>query len=262
MTRALGGRMHRLLAKGRRAIRPLAYLAMWFAAVLGAQAVREAFVFVPGFVPWDGESPRDFFVFTGGAACFTAVAVLICVGHIPVRSVVGRFVDGLGLRPASRRQAVQWAVAGLATAAALWAGAELVDLLPGLISVPDAEDPRSIAVADTSTLVRFCYGLIAPAPLEELFYRAPLLALWLALLTAQHRGNWTAHRWLRWSLMAAAITISTVWFAAGHHLGGSVNVAHAALAGVILTAAALRQRSLVPALLGHGLYDAYAFAWA
>ncbi|MFI9311315.1 CPBP family intramembrane glutamic endopeptidase [Streptomyces triculaminicus] len=145
---------------------------------------------------------------------------------------------------------------------ALWAGSELVDHIPGLAGVPDAKDPRSIAVADTSTLVRFCYGLIAPAPLEELFYRAPLLVLGLSLLAAQHRGNWMARRWLRWLLMGAATTISTVQFAAGHHLGGSANVAHAALASVILTAAALRQRSLVPALLGHGLYDAYAFAWA
>lgn len=254
--------MHRLLVKGRRLVRPLACVAMWFAAIVGAEAVREAFVFVPGFVPWDGESPRGFFVFTGGAACFAAVAVLICAGNTPIRSTLGRFVDGLGLRPASRRQALRWAAVGLATAVALWAVSQLVDHIPGLAGVPDAEDPRSIAVADTSTSVRFCYGLIAPAPLEELFYRAPLLALWLALLAAQHRGNWMARRWLRWSLMAAAITTSTVWFAAGHHLGGSVNVAHAAFASVILTTASLRQRSLVPALLGHGLYDAYAFAWA
>jgi hypothetical protein len=253
--------MHRLLVKGRRFILPLACLVMWFAALVGAQAVREAFVFVPGFVPWDGESPRDFLLFVGQTACFAAMAVLICVGNIPVRAAVGRFAHGLGLRPASRRQALRWAAVGLATAAALWAVSQLIDRAPGLTWVPDAKDPRSIAVAHTSTLARLCYGLIAPAPLEELFYRAPLLALWLVLLAAQRRSNWAARPWLRWSLTGAATTVSTVRFAAGHTLGGSANVVHAAVAGVILTAVALWQRSLVPALIGHGLYDAGVFAW-
>nr|WP_188273011.1 hypothetical protein [Streptomyces sp. CBMA152] len=45
-------------------------------------------------------------------------------------------------------------------------------------------------------------------------------------------------------------------------MGGSANVAHAAFLAVSTTAITLWQRSLVPALAAHGLYDAYAFAWA
>ncbi|WP_162597083.1 CPBP family intramembrane glutamic endopeptidase [Streptomyces sp. NEAU-S7GS2] len=178
-----------------------------------------------------------------------------------MRAAAGRFADGLGLWPASRRQALWWAVVGLAAAVALWAMAELLPYLPSLTSVPAAEDPRDIAVAQTSTLIRFGYGLIAPAPLEELAFRGPLLALWLALLAAQRRGSWMARWWVRWGLMGSAATASATYFAAGHTLGGSANVAHAAACAVITTAVTLWQRSLVPAVVGHGLYDACSFAW-
>ncbi|MEU2856710.1 CPBP family glutamic-type intramembrane protease [Streptomyces syringium] len=117
-----------------------------------------------------------------------------------------------------------------------------------------------MAVAQTSTLIRFCFGLIAPAPLEELLFRGPLLALWLALRAARNHGSWMARRWVRWSLMGAAATASAILFAAGHTLGGSVNVAHAAALAVTTTAVTLWQRSLVPAVAAHGLYDAWAFA--
>ncbi|MFI1177636.1 hypothetical protein [Streptomyces melanogenes] len=61
---------------------------LWFAALLAAQALREAFVFVPGFVPRDGESPRGFGAFLGAAAVFAALAVW---GIIPVRPATERF---------------------------------------------------------------------------------------------------------------------------------------------------------------------------
>ncbi|WP_433860310.1 CPBP family glutamic-type intramembrane protease [Streptomyces kronopolitis] len=234
---------------------------MWLAALTAAQAVRDVFTFVPGFVPWNGESPSTFVTWVGVSTGFSAMAVAVCVGSTSVRAAAGRFADGLGLWPTSRRQAVRWAAVGLATAVALWAVAQLLPYLPSLTSVPSAEDPRDIAVAQTSTLIRFGYGLIAPAPLEELGFRGPLLALWLALLAAQRRGSWMARRWVRWWLMGAATTASTIYFAAGHTLGGSANVAHAAACAVITTAVTLWQRSLVPALAGHGLYDACAFAW-
>ncbi|MCZ1011888.1 CPBP family glutamic-type intramembrane protease [Streptomyces lydicus] len=228
---------------------------------MATQALRDAFVFVPGFVPWNGESPSRFFTLVGAGAVLGAMAVAVCVGNTSVRAAAGRFADGLGLWPASMRQALRWAAVGLAAAAALWAMADLVSYLPGLTSVPAAEDPRDVAVAQTSTLIRFGYGLIAPAPLEELLFRGPLLALWLALLAAQRRGSWMARRWVRWWLTGAATTASAILFAAGHTLGGSVNVAHAAACAVTTTAVTLWQRSLAPAVAAHGLYDACAFAW-
>lgn len=241
---------------------PLVCLVMWLGMLMAAQAVRDTFAFVPGFVPWDGESPRSFFVFTGAAAGLWAMAVMIGWGSTSARAAAGRLVDGLGLRPASMRQALRWGAVGLGAAVALWAMEQLVLQIPSLTYVAPAEDPRQVAVAATSTLTRFCYGLIAPAPLEELLFRGPLLALWLALLAAQRGGSWMANRWVRWSLMGVATTTSAIIFAAAHTLGGSANVTHAAFCAAITTAVALWQRSLVPALTAHALYDACVFAWA
>lgn len=66
---------------------------------------------------------------------------------------------------------------------------------------------------------------------------------------------------MRWWLTGAAASVSAVLFAAGHTMGGSANVTHAAFLALSTTAVTLWQRSLVPALAAHGLYDAYAFAW-
>ncbi|MCX4682242.1 CPBP family intramembrane metalloprotease [Streptomyces sp. NBC_01433] len=249
---------------GERAGDLVACVVVWGAALMAAAAVQEVFTFLPGFVPWGGESPRSFLTSIGAAAGLVATAVFASfgAGTISVRVAGGRLVDGMGLRaPVSMRQTLRWAAVGAAAAVALWAMAKLLALFPGLTSVPAGEDPRLIAVAQTSTPIRFMYGLIAPAPLEELAFRGPLLALLLALLAAQHRGSWTGRRWVRWSLMGTAIAASAVVFAAGHTIGGSVNVAHAVANAVITTAVTLWQRSLFPAMAAHGLYDAWAFAW-
>lgn len=256
--------MDRLCSIGQRAGALLVYLVMWFAALMAAQAVRDVFAFVPGFVPWNGESPRSFFTFVGAASGVAAMAVLMTVGAraLSARAAAGRLAESMGLRPpVSMRQALRWAAVGCAAAVALWATADLVFCFPGLTSVPAAEDPRQVAVAQTSASIRFCYGLVAPAPLEELLFRGPLLALWLALLTAQRRGSWMARRWVRWWLMGTAIAASAILFAAWHTMGGSANVAHAAVTAVIITAVTLWQRSLFPALAAHGLYDACVFVW-
>ncbi|MGH3802784.1 MAG: CPBP family glutamic-type intramembrane protease [Pseudonocardiaceae bacterium] len=236
---------------------------LWFAALMAAQVVREAFVFVPGFVPWDGESRRGFVYFVGVACGFVVIALCMAIStrNTSMRTAVSRLVDSLGLRPVSIRQALRWGAIGLASAVAMWATAQLLVQLPGLTSVSSSEDPRTVAVAQTSTLVRFSYGLLAPAPLEELFFRAPLLVLWLALLKARRRGTWWGRPQVRWCLAGIAIATSTVLFASLHALGGSANVAHAAIAAVAFTAITLWQRSLLPALAAHALYDAYAFAW-
>ncbi|MFL4910626.1 type II CAAX prenyl endopeptidase Rce1 family protein [Streptomyces sp. MMS24-I2-30] len=260
----IDGRMGRLRSITQRAVDLLVYVVMWFAAFSAAQAVREVFTFVPGFVPWNGESPHGFFTAVGTASGLAVLALFTTLGArtISARAAAGRLVDGMGLRPpVSVRQALRWATVGLVAAAVLWAMAELVLHVPGLTSVPAAEDPRHAAVAQTSTSIRFCYGLIAPAPLEELVFRGPVLALWLALLAAQQRGSWIARRWVRWWLMGTAIAASVTLFAADHTLGGSANVAHAAANAVITIAVTLWQRSLFPALAAHGLYDACAFAW-
>ncbi|MFI5867277.1 type II CAAX prenyl endopeptidase Rce1 family protein [Streptomyces sp. NPDC051546] len=240
----------------------LACFLMWSAAVLAAQALRDVFAFVPGFVPWSGESPRAFLSSVGMAALLAAVAVFTAVnaGFLPAGATAGRFLAGVGLRPpVSIREALRWAAVGATGAVALWLVWELVALLPALHSVPAAEDPRTVAVAQTSAGVRFCYGLVAPAPLEELQYRAPVLALWLVLLTAKGCGGRLGSRWVRWSLTGVVSAASVVLFAAGHTMGGSANVAHAAANAVITTAVTLWQRSLYPALAAHALYDAYAY---
>ncbi|MFI1176829.1 hypothetical protein [Streptomyces melanogenes] len=97
----------------------LGWLILWFAALQAAQALREAFVFVPGFVPWDGKIPRGFGAFLGAAAILAALAVWVGWGIIPMRAAAERFAHGLGLRPASRRQSLRWAAAALATAVVL-----------------------------------------------------------------------------------------------------------------------------------------------
>jgi membrane protease YdiL (CAAX protease family) len=205
---------------------------------------------------------RSFFNLLGAAAGLEAfaVAAVIAAGKASA-GAAGHFVDGLGLWPTSVRQALRWVAVGLGTAVTLWVIWQLLSRVPGLTSVPDAKDVRTVAVAQTSTLVRFCYGLFAPAPLEELVYRGPLLVLWLALLAAQRHGSWLSRRWVRWWLMGAATAASAVIFAVGHTPWGSANVAHATALAMTATAVTPWQRSLVPALLAHGLYDACAFAW-
>ncbi|MEU9663764.1 CPBP family intramembrane glutamic endopeptidase [Streptomyces chartreusis] len=261
---AFSGPVGRLRSIVQRAIDLLVCIILWCAALVAAQAVREVFVFVPGFVPLAGESPEGFFTFVGSASGLAVMAVLLATGagSISARAAVRRLVDGVGLRPAGTvQQGLRWVTVGLAAAVVLAAVAELVVSLPGLTSVRAAEDPRYVALAQTPNLIRFRFGLIAPAPLEELLFRGPLLALWLALLASQSRGGWASRRWVRWSLMAPVIAASVLVFASLHTMGGSANVAHAAANGLITTAVTLWQRSLFPALTAHGLYDAYAFTW-
>ncbi|QKZ18831.1 hypothetical protein [Streptomyces chartreusis] len=93
--------------------------------------------------------------------------------------------------------------------------------LPGLTSVRAAEDPHHVALAQKPNPMRFCYGLIAPAPLEEIPFRVPLLALWLALLASQSCGGWASRPWIRWSLMAPAIAASLIVFASLHPRAGA-----------------------------------------
>ncbi|MEU5437249.1 CPBP family intramembrane glutamic endopeptidase [Streptomyces sp. NPDC020719] len=199
--------------------------------------------------------------FLGAAAVFAALAVWAGWGIISVRAATGRFAHSLGLRPTSPRQALHWAATALATAVVLWVASQLVMRLPHLTSLPASEDARTVAVAQTSVLIRLGYGLLAPAPLEELLYRGPLLALWLALGAARQRGGWMGRRWVRGWLTGAATGVSAVLFAAGHTMYGSANAAHAAFVALATTAVTLWQRSLIPALAAHGLYDAYAFTW-
>ncbi|MEF2529426.1 MULTISPECIES: CPBP family intramembrane glutamic endopeptidase [Streptomyces] len=235
---------------------------MWFALLMASQALRDLFVFLPGFVPWAGESRRRFLLAVGVAAGCCAAAVFIAQDKASVRAAARRLVDTLGLWPASMRQVRRWAAVALGAAVLLWATAQLMLIVPGLTSVPDTEDPRHIAVAATSTLLRFCYGLIAAAPLEEVLFRGPLLALWLALLAAERHGSWLGHRWVRRPVIVTASTVSMIYFAADHTMGGSANIAHAAVCAAITTVVALWQRSLIPAIAAHALYDACVFAWA
>ncbi|MEV8529824.1 hypothetical protein AB0451_37970 [Streptomyces sp. NPDC052000] len=162
-------------------------LALCGAAYMATKALRDIFVFMPGFVPWAGESPQSFRSDVGGATALVAVALLVAFGvrDTSVRAAFGRFVNALGLWPSSARQALRWLTVGLVMAVALLGAAQIIDHLPGLTSVPAAADARDLAVAQTSRPARFLYGLIAPAPVEELLYRGPVLALGLALLAAQ-----------------------------------------------------------------------------
>ncbi|MET9162060.1 CPBP family intramembrane glutamic endopeptidase [Streptomyces parvulus] len=256
-------RFSRLRSTVDRATGLLACLFLWIAMLLAAQALREAFAFVPGFVPWNGESPSSFLACVASAATLAVLAIVLMVtaGSASPRALAGRVVAGAGLRlPASRREMGRWAAVGLVAALALWAAAELVVNVPGLTAVPPGEDPRHIALAQMSTTGRVCYGLIAPAPLEELLFRGPLLALWLALIAARRRDRWVARRRVQWWLMTTAVGISLAVFAAGHTVGGTVNVVHAAVNAAIATGITLWQRSLFPAMAAHGLYDAWAFA--
>lgn len=240
----------------------LVCLFLWLALLMASQALRDLFVFVPGFVPWDGESSRGFLLALSVAAGCCAAAVFIAQGNTSVRAAGRRLVDVLGLRPATMRQVRRWTAVALGAAVLLWVVGRLVLIVPGLTSVSGAEDPRTIAVAGTSTLLRFSYGLIAPAPLEELLFRGPLLVLWVALLAAERHGIWMGRRWVRWPVVVAAGTASVICFSADHAMGGSANIAHAAACAAITTVVALWQRSLIPAIAAHAVYDACVFAWA
>ncbi|GGP89082.1 hypothetical protein GCM10010278_79420 [Streptomyces melanogenes] len=76
------------------------WLCLSFAAFRAGQAVRDAFAFVPGFVPWDGECRRRFVALLGAATWAAVVAACIDWGKMPLRTATGRFTHGLGLRPA------------------------------------------------------------------------------------------------------------------------------------------------------------------
>ncbi|MGW7099623.1 hypothetical protein [Streptomyces sp. NPDC054838] len=110
------GHMVRLAANINHLGRPPVCIVMWLGMPMAAQAVQDAFAFVPRFVPWDGESPRSFFAFTGAATGLWTMAVIIGWRSTSVRAGL---VDGLGLRPTSMRQALRWAAVGLGAAVVL-----------------------------------------------------------------------------------------------------------------------------------------------
>ncbi|GAB2454351.1 CPBP family intramembrane glutamic endopeptidase [Nocardia tengchongensis] len=88
---------------------------------------------------------------------------------------------------------------------------------------------------------------------EEITYRAPLLLI---------QNLTTSVRWRRASiaLIVVAAVISTVLFAQAHSTYGPSNVVNAGIGGAMYAGLTLYTRSIWPAIICHGLFDALVVA--
>ena len=167
--------------------------------------------------------------------------------------VATAMLAALGLTTLTRRRLALQVGAGLAAAVAafLAAGllAEVIDW-----SVP-TEDPRDVIAARASTAAAALNGFIAAAPAEEMAYRGPLLFAVAAL--DRFRPGWP-----RICRLATIVTwlLTSVLFGLLHSNYGAYNVAAATVNGLIWGMVAIRARSIIPALIGHGTYNAIIFA--
>lgn len=118
-----------------------------------------------------------------------------------------------------------------------------------------SEDPRTQLTAHAMLATAAMYGFIAAPPSEEWAFRAPLL--FAAAASARLRSRWAC---LRLPVVVTALLTASVTFGLIHAGFGALNVVTAAVSGLIWGWLALRARSIVPALVGHGLYNAVIFA--
>ncbi|WP_228807835.1 CPBP family intramembrane glutamic endopeptidase [Nocardia otitidiscaviarum] len=157
----------------------------------------------------------------------------------------------------SRRPLLVWCL----VIPALLAAADLgLALGLGAVWHPDSDAAQAAARAERAELFtrNGTFGaavlmpfLVAAVP-EEIRYRA------LVLLTQRVASALAVPRLVRWLVVAAAGSASVVLFALAHAPFGPMNVVTSAIGGAIYTGLALYTRSLWPAIMCHGLYDAAA----
>ncbi|WP_139244595.1 CPBP family intramembrane glutamic endopeptidase [Arthrobacter woluwensis] len=125
--------------------------------------------------------------------------------------------------------------------------------------VPADEDPRIVVTDNATVPVKFLYNLLHAPVLEEVMSRGPIL--FVAYLLGTDFAHRSVRPWVRHVVLWAVIAVSVVTFAGLHAFANGSNVASAGFGAVGLTWLALRYRSLLPAILMHGFYNAFvAFA--
>jgi membrane protease YdiL (CAAX protease family) len=120
-------------------------------------------------------------------------------------------------------------------------------------SIATATDPRYLVYLTAPQWQIALHAALNAPLLEEVLFRAPLLAL-AATLTA-HRTR-PAHRRL---ILLSASLVSAILFALAHAGAGPGNVVVALISAVTLTVLALRTRSLIPGIAAHAAYNILTF---
>ncbi|WP_182262558.1 CPBP family intramembrane glutamic endopeptidase [Rhodococcus sp. UFZ-B548] len=100
---------------------------------------------------------------------------------------------------------------------------------------------------------------------EELIFRAPVIAASTIALRRLRRPGVVVPRWERAPLVAAVICvwagISVYGFASGHEQFSALNFATTFLDGIVWGALAIWTRSLLPGVVGHSVNNVLAGGW-
>ena len=244
---------------------PLRWLSATFA--VGALALMTAFVgAIAAYLPGIRDPTKDGVVDLLVLAVLSLALLPAIVGltsfrdpwtrqHLSGAWTTGRraiaHLAGTLIGPRRSLRAVLILVAvGLATGAALRAGLSTIPLPP---SIATATDPRYLIYLNTPRWQIAVHAALNAPLLEEVLFRAPLLAL-AATLTA--RRTRPAHRRL---ILLSASLVSAILFALIHAGAGPGNVVAALIGAVTLTVLALYTRSLIPGIAAHAMYDVFTF---
>lgn len=251
----------------------LAGMALWMAGFGVAGSTRLLANLLPGVGVYEptGATARLLIIFVTAGVLYGYLLCLLqqyAAGerrHLPRRALhrlaatAGWLLSALGLRTLRPGKLMLQTGTGVAGGIA---AVLLAVLLAGLLTrlgtwstpIPGA-DPRDVIAAQAGTAAAAIHGFIAAAPSEELAYRGPLLFVAAALQPLRTQRP----RLCRIATVTVLLATSYL-FGTLHAQYGTLNTATATANGLIWGVLALRARSIVPAIVGHGLYNAAAFA--
>lgn len=242
----------------------LAGFAVYWTLAFAALAVRDLLYLLPGIPDLDGD-PRNGFVaalatvpLAGGAwICCSALvrseARPVQASWQRLRRVAGFELDAWGVRGQGVGSWLSLVAAGLGGALVVWGlGGQLASAFNW--DVPRT-DPRDVTGAPGWSAVLF--GLVGAPLVEEVLYRGPLLIL-VAGVAQLRRQAVLSNRSAR-VLQLAGLLVAAGLFGWVHLQYSLFNAVVAVVGGLVWGRLALWGRSLLPALVGHGLYDAAVF---
>lgn len=232
---------------------------MWLSVTAAAFALRGPFYLLPGVGGLEDfagllAGGLGFAGFTFASACVMALAFTRAPRAAAglVRRAAGFEFVALGVRREGVRAVLVLVVAGAGGAIVTWGTGGL--LASSFTWHVPPSDPRDLTGAPVWSALLF--GLLAAPVPEEVLFRGPLLILAAAL--DRYRGTVLSKTTVT-VLQLLGLVVSAGLFGWWHLNYSVFNAVAIAVAALVWGGLALWGRSLLPALVAHGLYDAAVF---